>query len=511
MPNISKINFNNTNVDVKDAYAREQLTHRTGDSYTADITGDYTVNAENHTVNAENHTTHTTGDYTINAGDISTTAENTTMHTTADREIDTDGNDSVHIDGASTLNVGGLRTEVYAGDKTESVTGTTTENFSNVNTTVTGKWMVKTPSKSFSMADVATETDVTTAVNAEAQARENADAALSARIDNATEKRVIIALGDSLGTGIMGEGLPRSDYGWLKMLRKKATEKLTVYTNIGVIIEGNSGFASTAPFIAQIKEVVSTNNINTADVTDIVIFAGTNDCIFVDTTLETALDEFFTYVKTTFKNASLKLGVLLANYKFAKTGTGNTVMRVYRRQVEKYGYRYIPDVFNLCLRKKYIQSDDTHLNDEGYKTIYPYILDCALYGTTQYRYEGGNTYEQNVVAYYYVSESGITIDIALSESAASLYLNDINITGPDLVLFTAPTEENILCGIPYKRVCPLLIKINDTFQIGDYYIDNDNKIHVSLSRSPDAPTQSGTATLMSSGSLHYIPADIIQN
>ena len=504
MPNLSKINLNDTDIDIKDAYAREQLVHRTGDSYTADIMGDYTVNAAN-------HITHATGDYTVNAGDIAMTSKNATMHTTADREIDTDGNDSIHIDGASTLNVGGLRTEVYAGDKTESVTGTTMEKFANVNTTVTGKWMVKTPSKSFNMADVATESDVTTAVNAEAQARENADAALSERIDNVIDKRVIIALGDSLGTGIMGANLPRSDYGWLKMLRKKATKNLIVYTNIGVIIEGNSGFASTAPFLAQVKEVVSTNNINTNDVTDIVIFSGTNDCAFVDTKLESALDDFFTYVKATFKNANLKLGTLLANYSLAKTGTGNTVMRVYRSQAEKYGCKYIPDVFNLCLRKKYIQSDNTHLSDEGYKTIYPYILDCALNGSTKYRYEGGNTYGSDVTTYYYVTESGISVGISLLDTATSLYLNNISITGRDSILFSAPTEENILCGIPYKRVCPLLIKIDDAFQIGDYYITNNNEIHISLSSSSEAPTQSGTATLMSSGSLHYIPTAIIQN
>ena len=32
MPNLSKINLNDTDIDIKDAYAREQLVHRTGDS-----------------------------------------------------------------------------------------------------------------------------------------------------------------------------------------------------------------------------------------------------------------------------------------------------------------------------------------------------------------------------------------------------------------------------------------------------------------------------------------------
>lgn len=138
MANVSKIDFNGEVLDIKDTHAREQIKHLTADNYVADVSGDYTVNA----------------------GDIAMTAVNATMHTTADRTIDTDGNDSVHIDGASTLNVGGLRTETFAGDKTEAVTGTSTEKAENRNTTVTGKWMVNLPSRSFDMANVALKTDV---------------------------------------------------------------------------------------------------------------------------------------------------------------------------------------------------------------------------------------------------------------------------------------------------------------------------------------------------------------
>lgn len=143
MANISKVNFNGNNLDVKDAYAREQILHKTADNYTADVTGDYT----------------------ITAGDIAMSSANTTMHTTADRTIDTDGNDSVHIDGASTLNVSGLRTETFAGDKTETVTGTATERAGNRNTTITGKWAVNLPGKAFDMKDVALENNVTSEIS----------------------------------------------------------------------------------------------------------------------------------------------------------------------------------------------------------------------------------------------------------------------------------------------------------------------------------------------------------
>lgn len=143
MANISKINFNGEALDIKDTRAREQIQHLTADNYTADVTGNYTVNA----------------------GDIAMSSANATMHTTADRTIDTGGNDSVHIDGTSTLNVGGLRTETFAGNKTETVTGTATEKFNNINTTVTGKWLVNTPTKSFDVSDIATGFEVYKAID----------------------------------------------------------------------------------------------------------------------------------------------------------------------------------------------------------------------------------------------------------------------------------------------------------------------------------------------------------
>lgn len=488
MANVSKINFNNETLDIKDTYAREQLAHLTADNYTADVAGDYTVNA----------------------GDIAMTSKNATLHTTADRTIDTDGSDSVHIDGASTLNVGGLRTETFAGDKTESVTGTTTEKFANINTTVTGKWIVNLPDKKFNMKDIALQADVKSAVNAETMARENADTKLNNRIDSIIEgrKRVIIALGDSLGAGIMSP-TTRSDYGWLYKLREMAATDLTIYTNLDVVIPGNSGFASTAPFLAQIKQMVSTSSIDTNEVTDIVIFSGTNDCPFIDTTLGDALDEFLIYVKTTFPNAAVKLGVLIAAYGSAKIGTGNSLMHQYRSHVEKYGYRYIPDVFNLCLRKKYLQSDSTHLNEAGYKTIYPYILECALNGSTQYSFYGYNTYAHDVMIQYYISENGIGVSLGASNDSSATYIGGISITNSIAQIASAPSEENILPIIPYTRFCPVLVSINNEWQIGDYYLDNNNGWYLSLTGHAGAPSPNGTAVLTAGASVHFIPLAVI--
>ena len=255
MANVSKINFNGTVLDIKDAHARDQLTHLTADNYTADVAGDYTVNG----------------------GDIAMSSKNFTGHTTADREIDTDGNDSVHIDGASTLNVGGLRTETFAGDKTETVTGTLTEKFKNVNTTVTGKWNMALPNRSFSMADVALNSDVTTAVdaektareaavNAEKTAREAADAALDAKIANTKAYTHFVVIGDSFSNAAQ-TGTPL----WYTYLEKQYG--LTCYTNAS----DGVGYAvgDTNDFMHQLQTAASA--LDVSKVKTVYILGGLND------------------------------------------------------------------------------------------------------------------------------------------------------------------------------------------------------------------------------------------
>lgn len=123
------------------------------------------------TAQVSNDTVNVSGDYTLAAEDIAETASNLTLHSTrdmlldsdgklteqitGDREIDVDGNDSVHIDGVSTVNVGGLRTEVYAGNKTEGVTGKYTGKFGSASyESEAPAWKVKFPDKTVDLHDI---------------------------------------------------------------------------------------------------------------------------------------------------------------------------------------------------------------------------------------------------------------------------------------------------------------------------------------------------------------------
>ena len=267
---VSKINFNGKTINIKDDYSREQLTHLTADNYTADVVGDYTVNA----------------------GNTSVTAVNTTMHSTGDREVDTDGNDNVHIDGASTLNVGGLRTETFAGDKTEVVTGTSTERAGNRDTTVTGKWTVNLPDKAFDMKDVALKKDVTSAVSAEATARADADAAINARIDNAKQYTHFVVIGDSYSTNTK-TGTPL----WYTYLEKRygLTAYLNAVDGVGYSKGGDDDFihqlqkAADALDVTKVKTVYILGGLNDIGYTVVSaqLFGG-----YVEWTIKKAIELF---------------------------------------------------------------------------------------------------------------------------------------------------------------------------------------------------------------------------
>lgn len=108
-----------------------------------------------------NDTVNVSGDYTINAGNIAETANNITTHSKRDmlldadgkltelvsgnREIDVDGNDSLHVDGVTTINRGGAVTEVYNNSKNTKIVGNVTNEFENSYTeTYKGKRILNT-------------------------------------------------------------------------------------------------------------------------------------------------------------------------------------------------------------------------------------------------------------------------------------------------------------------------------------------------------------------------------
>lgn len=344
MANLSNIDFNGKAITIKDTYAREQILHKTADNYTADVTGDYTVNA----------------------GDIAMSSANATMHTTADRTIDTDGNDSVHIDGASTLNVGGLRTETFAGDKTEAVTGTETERAGNRNTTVINKWVVQLPNKKFSMNDVALQNDVTAAI----------DAAI-ANVQH--EHGGVVTIGDSYGRG-EGSGTVGKYTGWCDQVR--AILNKTAGVDYWTASEGGVGFHAVhegKTFLTLLNDVAAGMTADQKnDVGKVLVAGGYNDRTIGGTGEITA---FIKRARELFPNSIVYIASIgwTSDYNVAKD-IANNVTPVYITGAGMNNAVYITNSQYSLHDYTWFDDDGIHPNNDGQRHIAEMLVQGLLTG-----------------------------------------------------------------------------------------------------------------------------------
>lgn len=423
MANVSKINFNGEALDIKDTHAREQILHLTADNYTADVTGDYTVNA----------------------GDIAMSSANATMHTTADRTIDTDGNDSVHIDGASTLNVGGLRTETFAGDKTEAVTGTVTEKAGNRNTTVTGKWAVNLPGKTFDMKDVALQSDV----NAEADRAKAAEAAIADLIGG----NALLTFGDSYDTPIDGLN------GWSAALAYlMASPHHYRYGQSGM------GFAPTTnKFETELDRAIS--EISEADrsmVKYIVVGGGANDLTASYSDVEGTIKSFVTKAKGAFKNAEIYIAFIAngVNTKITEPAWINRITtyniylmeNFYRMSAISAGAISVPAYY--WANNDSFNTDFVHPNKNG-----KYDIASAIYAgmTGTYFFKDGSAYlktnanikpffsHKNNTVYLNLTNFDLNVNAQFTGNPQSEYTFD-DIVYPMLTLTMCTPSATLYCN-----------------------------------------------------------------
>lgn len=180
-------------------------------------------------------------------------------------------------------------------------------------------------------------------------------------------KRRYIVLGDSFGAGIDGNN-PTSGVdggGWLS--RFKALFPSDVYSTV-VPRAGVSGFASSAPFLQQLKDTEEQID-EPFSITDIVVMGGYNDYPHIGDMLTDAINAFIDYAKSTFPNATITIGCI-----------GTDQQRLYNvvpyyKKCLLQGCVYMP-LTNLMT--DYIGSDGVHLSQEGYTFYQPYITEAIL-------------------------------------------------------------------------------------------------------------------------------------
>ena len=301
MANISKVNFNGKNLDIKDTYAREQILHKTADNYMADVTGDYTVNA----------------------GDIAMTSKNAIFH----------------IDGASTLNAGGLRTEVYAGDKTERVVGTETTNANNSTEIVNN-------TKTINATDIQLNSVNPVTYKAPSELDENFNY-IPLKDGSGNEYKVLVYNGKPLDLKknqrrciFISDSYGDRENSWIDYaIQFMGLSTGNWYKNS---LSG-AGFKPSynAYFINLLKNIE--NSVTEKDtISDIIVGGGFNDCKTAVSEIQTAINEFCTYCKTVYPNAKVWIGAFgwSFNYEFLNDLRNGRYIQAYK-SCGLYGANYL--------------------------------------------------------------------------------------------------------------------------------------------------------------------------
>lgn len=193
-------------------------------------------------------------------------------------------------------------------------------------------------------------------------------------------KRNFILLGDSFGGGITPNVTTEEQKGWIYWFKQMCNPNYTIYDNTDVIIEGNSGFSSSARFLTQIQSIANTI-IDKNKITDIVVFSGTNDIGIVSETLKTDVATFCDYCTETFPNAEIRIGVVGTNL----STLYSSVLPSYK-ECQKHGATFVKDTVALFCLPQYISSDNTHLTQEGYEFYAPYMNQAIITGHTSFKF-----------------------------------------------------------------------------------------------------------------------------
>ena len=174
------------------------------------------------------------------------------------------------------------------------------------------------------------------------------------------KKRVFILIGDSYG-----ENPYEYKGGWTTPFKKFSglTEGVDCFTNC----VGGTGFVKTGTtgktFLDLLKDV-NLGNVNSEDVTDILVCGGCNDIDTIYNDLNTAILSFRNYCKQHFINANINISMIGI---FKASGRRklllSTVLRSYQLAVN-YGMRYIDST--CCLhRYDFIGEDGIHPTNAG--------------------------------------------------------------------------------------------------------------------------------------------------
>ena len=293
------------------------------------------------------------------------------------------------------------------------------------------------------------------------------------------KKRVFILIGDSYG-----ENPYEYKGGWTTPFKNFSglTEGVDCFTNC----VGGTGFVKTGTtgktFLDLLKDV-NLGNVNSEDVTDILVCGGCNDVDTIYNDLNTAILSFRNYCKQHFINANINIsmiGIFKASEK--RKLLLSTVLRSYQLAVN-YGMRYIDST--CCLhRYDFIGEDGIHPTSAGCINIGRNLHNALfigqgvqlinyneepLSGGDNITYSGNNKiygFSNNGVIYFgMIKNTVLTFDTTISIS------NNSNIIIGNLKYSTLLENNNYPNTIPVQ--CIAISSSGNFILIGYIYASDD--------------------------------------
>lgn len=293
------------------------------------------------------------------------------------------------------------------------------------------------------------------------------------------KKRVFILIGDSYG-----ENPYEYKGGWTTPFKNFSglTEGVDCFTNCvggtGFVKTGNTG----KTFLDLLKDI-NLGNVNSEDVTDILVCGGCNDVDTIYNDLNTAILSFRNYCKQHFINANINIsmiGIFKASGK--RKLLLSTVLRSYQLAVN-YGMMYIDST--CCLhRYDFIGEDGIHPTSAGCINIGRNLYNAlfigqgvqlinyneeSLSGGDNITYDGNNKiygFSNNGVIYFgMIKNTVLTFDTTISIS------NNSNIIIGNLKYSTLLENNNYPNTIPVQ--CMAISSSGNTILIGYIYASDD--------------------------------------
>ena len=236
-------------------------------------------------------------------------------------------------------------------------------------------------------------------------------------LNTLTQGRTFLLVGDSLSHGY-SESEGSTGHGWAAQARRDLNAKGgKCYTaaDVSSTLPTGNCFGD-GSWNNLLLEIHNNENIDDNTITDIVVFGGSNELNFDETTVRSGIDTFMNTAHQYFKRAKVRVGIIACV--FGRFANELDVPSIYEDEVTACGEEYVNGTFYLFRLSSayYLNSGGVHPTIAGYDYFYPMVLKFIISSSARFEYSklddvaiqtGENNVLNNAAIFWKVTEQGI--------------------------------------------------------------------------------------------------------